>query len=77
MLDLAKKKKFHKGNLGNISRNLFSLIDLLHSCTAGESLLIPKRRVCRPVVVDDYDNDTFMARVIHHPLLLPILMRKQ
>ena len=76
MFDLAKKMKFYKENLGNIVHNSFSLIDLLHSYS-GKSLLIPKGRICRPVVVDDDDDDTSMATMICHPLLLPILMRKR
>ena len=53
--------KFHEKNLGNIVHNLFSIIDLLHSCSGG-SLLIPKGRVYSlisngPIVVDDNDND--------------------
>ena len=74
--------KFHEKNLGNIVHNLFSVIDLLHSCSGG-SLLIPKGRFCspfnnRPVVVDDDDDDTIsMAAMMCHPLLLPILMRKR
>ena len=68
--------KFHEKNLGNIVHNLFSVIDLLHSCSGG-SLLIPKGKICRPVVVVVVDDDdTSMATMIRHPLLLPILMRK-
>ena len=66
--------KFHEKNLGNIVHNLFSVIDLLHSCSGG-SLLIPKGKICRPVVVYD-DPDTSMATMINHQALLPILMRK-
>ena len=79
--ECGKNMKFHKKNLGNIVHNLFSLIDLLYSCS-GESLLITKGRVYSlisngPVVVDDDDNDTSMATMIRHLLLLPILIRKK
>ena len=74
--------KFHEKNLGNIVHNLFSVIDLLHSCSGG-SLLIPKGRVYSlisnvPIVVGDDDDDTSTtATMILHPSLLPILMRKR
>ena len=57
------QKKIHKENLRDIVHNSFSLIDFFHSFPGG-SLLIPKGRICRPVVVDDGNDDTSMVMMI-------------